>query len=115
MGVLGHELGHLRHRHAMRGLVHASLLSLAAGVFIGDYSSLLAGAPVLFAQMGYSRDLEREADTEALAMLKAAGLSPQGMISFFERLGKEGKGNKLPIAFSSHPPDAERIRFFGGK
>jgi Zn-dependent protease with chaperone function len=115
MGVLGHEMGHLRHRHATRQLVQASLLGLASGLFVGDYSTVMAGAPVLFAQMAYSRDFEREADAEALAMLRAAGLSPQGMVLFFERLAKQGHGNNsMPIAFSSHPADEERIRFFGG-
>jgi len=114
MGVLGHELGHLRHRHAMRQLIQASMLGLATGLFIGDYSTLLAGAPVLFAQMAYSRDFEREADAQALAMLNAAGLSPRGMVLFFERMAKQGRANTLPTAFSSHPADEERIRFFGG-
>ncbi len=121
LGVLAHELGHVRARHGMRMLVQVSLIGAATSVALGDFSSVLAGVPALLGQMAYSRDAEREADAESVRLLRAAGLSPAVMVEFFERARawrqspegrKHGADADLGIAFSSHPADAERIAFF---
>jgi Zn-dependent protease with chaperone function len=120
-------------------LVQATALSGLAAMVVGDFSTVLAGVPVLLGQASYSRDAEREADREAVLILKAAGISPAVMVTLFEKIaaqrneaarpGKAGKPgepvegspscDKLPdqesglgIAFASHPADAERIRYF---
>lgn len=146
VGVLGHELGHVRHRHGMRMLVKAAFIGMVSSLAFGDFSGILAAAPALLGTAAYSRDFEREADHEAVRVLRAAGLSPLAMVTLFERLAdvKAGAGpaasasaasgaastpasqaapgdrarpaardeSGLGIAFSSHPADAERIRFF---
>jgi Zn-dependent protease with chaperone function len=117
VGVLGHELGHVKHRHGMRLLLRSSVAGLATGVLIGDFSTLLALAPALLAEQSYSRDFEREADQYALTILRGARLDPSPMARFFERVAeqrKESAGSPVAIAFSSHPADAERIAFFRG-
>lgn len=117
-GVLAHELGHLRHRHGLQAIVQAGLLGALAAVVLGDVSSVLATAPVLLGQAAYARDAEREADAEAARVLRAAGLAPRRMVLLFERLQAwrdaqpEGRRFEPPIAFASHPADAERIRYF---
>jgi Zn-dependent protease with chaperone function len=113
IGVMAHELGHVQHRHGMRGVVQASVVGAAASVMVGDFSTLLAGVPALLAQLGYSRDAEREADAHAVRVLRASGRSPVAMVVMFERLQPEmAKLPRLPIALASHPPDDERVRFF---
>ena len=123
-GVLAHELGHVRHRHGMRMVVQASVIGLVSSLAFGDFSSVLAGAPVLLGQQSYSRDAEREADAHSAAVLKAAGISPAVMVGFFEKMNalpadkehgvERGKGSAswLGIAIASHPADEERIAFF---
>lgn len=125
--VLAHELGHVRKRHGLRLLVQATALGGLASLVVGDFSSVLAAAPVLLGQASYSREAEREADAEALRILRAAGISPMVMVKLFEKLdevriekGQPDKGRGKPgaeesllgIAIASHPADAERIRFF---
>jgi predicted Zn-dependent protease len=117
-GVLAHELGHVRHRHGMLLVVQASLLAAAAGLVIGDFSSVLATVPAVLGQAAYSRDFEREADREAIDVLKANGLKAGRMAVLFERLAawrrqhaKDDLG-VLPIAVASHPADEERSRVF---
>ncbi|SFB95052.1 Peptidase family M48 [Polaromonas sp. OV174] len=122
--VLAHELGHVRHRHGLRMLIQTAALSGLAGVVLGDFSSVLAGMPVLLGQASYSREAEREADREAVRVLKAAGISPAVMLTLFDRLeAKRRKAEKgddkalgqdswLGIAFASHPPDADRVSYF---
>ncbi len=121
VGVLGHELGHLRHRHGMRMLVQASVLGAAAGALYGDFSTLFAQVPVLLGQASYSRGFEHEADVDSVQLMKADGISPAVMARFFAQLRQPRPGDKaasapaspqLPIALASHPADAERIRFF---
>ena len=113
LGVLGHELGHVRHRHGMRALVQFGLLSAATSVALGDFSSWLAGAPALLGQLDYSRQAEREADTDAARLLRCNGISPAVMVLLFERLRTTGPGARdLPVALASHPMDEARIAFF---
>jgi len=128
IGVLAHELGHVKRRHGMRLVVQATVLGAVSSLVWGDFSTLLATVPVLLGQNAYSRDFEREADLDAIALLRANGLSPAVMAELFERLaakraavakaasGVAGKGGlfdgDLGIAFASHPDDAERIQRF---
>ena len=123
-GVLAHELGHVQHRHGMRMVVQASVIGLVSSVVLGDFSGVLAGAPVMLGQQSYSRDAEREADAHSAAVLEAAGVSPAVMVAFFEKMnatraesgrsaGREGGApGWLGIAIASHPADEERIAFF---
>lgn len=132
IGVLGHELGHVQRRHSMRLLVQASMLGAVSSLVWGDFNTLLSTVPVLLGQSAYSRDFEREADRDAVALLRANGLSPALMAELFERLaqqreavkvakaasggdGSDGDGfgsGVLGIAFASHPADAQRIQSF---
>jgi Zn-dependent protease with chaperone function len=118
LGVLGHEYGHVRLRHGMQSLARLTLASAAVSVVVGDFSSLLGAVPLLLAQMDYSRAAEREADAEAVRLLRANRLSPEAMVVFFERMAARQSSRRsreeggVPIALSSHPADAERIRFF---
>lgn len=111
-GVLAHELGHVRERHGMRLLLQASAVGLLAGAVWGDFSTLLAGVPLLLGQAAYARDAEREADAEAARVLRDAGLSPAVMVAFFEKLAATQGAHDVGIAFASHPADAQRIAFF---
>ncbi|WP_431095970.1 M48 family metallopeptidase [Polaromonas aquatica] len=103
--VLAHELGHVRHRHGLRMLVQVTALGGLAAMVVGDFSTVLAGVPVLLGQASYSRDAEREADQEAVRILKAAGISPAVMVTLFERIAaqkdEETKKNDKPGASGS--------------
>ncbi len=117
IGVLGHELGHVRRRHGMRMLVQATLIGAAASIAWGAFSAALAAAPALLGNSAYSRDFEREADAEAVALLRANGISPVVMVELFERLaakraGAPRGGFDHGIALASHPADAERTQRF---
>lgn len=120
LAVLAHELGHVQHRHGMRMLIQGSAVGLVAGLIWGDASGLLAAVPIVLGQASYSRDAERQADQFAADVLLAAGRPPSVMVRLFERLEKHQKKEQrgenpwstIGIAFSSHPADEERVRFF---
>lgn len=139
LGVLGHELGHLQHRHSLRRLLQALGVGVLVNLWVGDVSSVLASVPVLLLDQKYSRDFERESDQYAIDMMQANGLPLTPMAVLFEKMGKasardegehrhgdqraerqRGRGAEEdeeaaedeaePLEyFSSHPSDAERI------
>lgn len=116
LGVVAHELGHVRLRHGLRMTIEAAAVSAWMGLWIGDTSAVLAGAPTMLLQAGYSRGHERAADDEALRILQAARVDPRGMVQFFAALRAavpKRDGNDPLFGLSTHPPDSERERLFG--
>ena len=85
-GVLGHELGHVQHRHGMRMLVQVSVMGAASSLLWGDFSGILATVPLWLGQAHYSREAERESDAYSVQVLRASGIAPTVMVSLFERL-----------------------------
>lgn len=116
MGVLAHELGHIERRHNVKSIVSGLGITtgaLALTLFLGaDISEwIMRGSNLL--NLKYTRDHEREADDRGLYYLKNAGISPLGMIAFFERLSKaeiSGAAAELITIISTHPSSSERIR-----
>jgi len=57
----------------------------------------------------YSRRQESEADHIGLILMARAGYDPRGAIPFWQRMMKEGHGQR-PAFLSDHPADAKRIK-----
>jgi predicted Zn-dependent protease len=115
LGVVAHELGHVRERHGLRLVFEAGAITVLTGWWLGDFSSILSAAPALAAQAGYSRDHERSADLEARRVMRAADIDPAAMVTFFQALNRAvpGRdGDNLAFGLATHPVDSERIRFF---
>lgn len=112
--VLAHELGHVRERHGLRLMLQASATGLFMAWYVGDFSSLLAGAPTVLLHASYSRTMEAEADAYAVRMLKANGRSPERLATMLERLEashRKGKSKDEPIPYlDSHPATAARVQ-----
>ncbi|WP_166443671.1 M48 family metallopeptidase [Rhabdaerophilum calidifontis] len=111
-GVLAHEIGHVIHRDAMRGLISDATLSVLVGLVIGDITggSTLAILSKALAGSAYSRENESEADRVSIALMRAAGADPRAINRFFRRIAPlDGDGRSLLDAFRSHPVTGERI------
>lgn len=107
-GVLAHEVAHVELRHGTQAMVKNLGMRALLGVLIGDWSGGVvdeAGARLL--EMKFSRDAEQAADREALIRLDKAGISPNGLLAFFERLSKDEAHS--PALLSTHPLAAERV------
>ena len=111
-GVLGHEMGHVRHRDTMQALIRQLGLSVLLGGFNGDVGGYVNGALA----MSYSRDAESQADEASIAALKRANISPSDTASFFDRMGQLEKSmGKMADALSymsSHPLSEGRRKAF---
>jgi predicted Zn-dependent protease len=79
--VLGHEIEHIDHFHAVgRVQIAAQLRSLDL-----DAVADLAELPISLWQAGYSKDEELEADREGLRLAASAGYSAQGALNLLDR------------------------------
>jgi len=116
LAVLAHEIGHVVHRHALRGVLQNSAVALLVAFAMGDVLSVtsLAGAlPTLIVEAKFSRDFEREADQYAVEFLRARRIPLRHGAAILKRLAE--RGGDLPAGLeylSSHPGIEERARRF---
>lgn len=112
-GVLAHEIGHVAHHHAIKGLVRQfgieQLLKAMTGGF-SDLGTLGSGGTLLLA-LRNGRAFERDADATAVELLEKLGLRADGVAHFFERMLEQHPNDAAAMIgiWSSHPPTKERI------
>jgi Zn-dependent protease with chaperone function len=94
MGVLLHELGHIKNRHSMRNVLQAAAVTAVISVWLGDVSSLVTAIPAAMASMKYSRDLETEADDFAIAAMRALRIPGQPTADLFAELERAEVGKR---------------------
>jgi len=117
VGVLGHEIGHVTHRHAVAqhrnmilgqvGVIAGVILVPQLGNMIGTMST---GLQLLF--LKYSRDAEREADELGVEYSTRIGYDAREMARFFNTLERQRVGTQaaeLPEFMSTHPNPGDRF------
>jgi Zn-dependent protease with chaperone function len=105
-GVLAHEIQHVELRHGTRAILRALPLQAAVSMIGDGRGAALIG---MFGALSYARGDESEADREGIRLLQAAGVDPQGMIAFFEKLDAQQGSTPAPLTyFSTHPATEER-------
>ncbi|HOS44642.1 MAG TPA: M48 family metalloprotease, partial [Armatimonadota bacterium] len=116
--VLGHEMTHIKERHAKgqseRATGGALLGALLAAVLGGGESAIRMGADIVGGlTLGhYSRKDERRADTGGLELMARAGYDPQRAPAAMQRLiDRYGRGDaSVPVLgwFATHPDSRTR-------
>lgn len=115
-GVIAHEIGHGAARHGTQLMTRAYGYNLIAALALGQNPSQgkqiaaqLLGTGIL---TNYSRGAEREADRLGVNYTYRAGYDPEGMETFFGKLGnlRQRRPSKVEQFFSSHPLTEERVR-----
>lgn len=112
-GVLAHELGHVSHDHIgqqigsatrFRGITSFGGILRGPGRRLTESIGGLIGGPIL---LSHSRAHEREADDRAVDYTAAAGIDPDGLARWFERLSR---GEKRGLQFlRTHPYSSDRV------
>ena len=108
-GVIAHEIGHIRALHPTAGLIRQLGLANMFGLLFG--SGTLANIAGMAANLSYSRDMEREADRTAIALLQQAGIATRPLARLLRAMAKREKNREgivLPEFFSTHPGTDER-------
>ena len=120
--VLSHEMGHVTARHMAKIVNKARGTSFVANIFafaiailtgnpyLGNLGSAAAGLGAQAFMTTFTRDAEREADSLAVETMTNAGWNPEGMVTMFETLKKEGGGGGGPQFLATHPATDERIQ-----
>jgi predicted Zn-dependent protease len=113
-GVMGHEIGHVVHRHGAEHLATQQLtqgLAGAAVIAAGDPNSgQLAEVIGQLVNMKYGRDDELECDTYGVRLMAEAGYDPRSMVTVMQILAEAGGGQRPPEFFSTHPNPDNRIQ-----
>lgn len=116
LAVLGHEIGHVAERHALRLTLENSLIGLFAFAYFGDVNqvaALMSALPAILSHSHYSRSHEEEADTFALSVMQQHGIARQHFATILERLQQtHGATPEMLKYVGTHPPTGERIARF---
>jgi beta-barrel assembly-enhancing protease len=101
-GVLAHEMGHLELRHPTRGMIQQLGLSAVISLMFGGNAA--GDVAYIATALSYTREMEREADARALALLQRANIRADGLASFFREMAKEKDADgAFPDWLSTHP------------
>ena len=119
--VMAHELGHVSARHLASRIERSKKIGMAtmAGVLAGILAGgKAAGALVtgsiaagIQAELGYSREDERQADQLGFKYAHSSGFDPRGMITTLKKIQRErwyGSGG-IPPYLLTHPGTPERM------
>jgi predicted Zn-dependent protease len=117
-GVLGHEVGHVIHRHAAEQIAKSQLgasLAQAVGVAASDGSdggqraAMIAAMVNQVVQLRYGRAAESESDRYGIDEMASAGYDPNAMLDVMKILASAGGGQRPPEWLSSHPLPETRV------
>ena len=118
-GTLGHEIGHVIQRHAVKQTETAQKANVGVAVLCTLTSICESGLANAAVQVGgtaffarHSRLDELQADSEAVVNVMRAGYDPEGIPDLFEGLLKEREYQPTIVDgwFASHPLEEARIQ-----
>ena len=113
LGLLAHEAGHIHYRHGLRHLVRTTLVGVVFSLFFGDLSGLtaaIANNGKMLIHLRYSRQSEEEADAFAAGLLNNSEIGAGGLITFFQNIEERVGEYSIPVSYSTHPKNKERIK-----
>ena len=112
-GVLGHEIGHVVHRHSAVHMANEELTQdLIQSVVVGAGSmsgAQMAAAVGQMINLKYGRNDELESDASGVKYMCASGYNPRAMIRVMQILKEASGGHNVPEFQSSHPSPENRI------
>jgi predicted Zn-dependent protease len=122
-GVLGHEIGHVIHRHSAQHIAKGQLgqdLVRAVGVGasgqdngqLAYYAAQMANNMI---QLKYGRGDELESDGYGVERMAQAGYDPREMAGVMAILKKAGGGGGRPEFTSTHPDPGNRTQQIEGQ
>lgn len=117
VGVLAHELAHVKERHGLRHVIQQAGVFMLISTLLGDMtslSSLGSALPMMLVESGYSRHFEQEADAQAGRYFLARGHSLQPYKDLLQRLTKDDTLPGVAAFLASHPQPEQRLRALDG-
>ena len=116
-GVLAHEIQHVLLRHTMHLIVRHVSTAFIIAALSGDASGMVSyalQAAQTLQTLSYSRNAEDQADEQGYQLLQQARINPEGMLTFFAKLGKEHPEDTVFRYLSTHPATKDRLAHLRG-
>lgn len=113
VGLIGHEVAHVNHRHSMKMMCRNLSGYLFVSAILGDANAVMAtiGDNVNNLQsLSFSRKFEHKADVEGFEIIALNRTNPMGMSNLFKRL-QDKEFVSIPEFLSSHPVTTDRINY----
>lgn len=122
--VLAHEIGHVQNRHGIKAIKNSRAWDAAktAGAeaakagggrdvvaISGAFGDLVGDLTTEIMVKGYGRDLEKQADKDAVRILSRVGYDPHALVTMLQAMDKKLKPGGLDFA-KTHPKPADRIK-----
>jgi predicted Zn-dependent protease len=109
--VVGHELMHLKNRDAIASFGSSILVSIAISSVFGSNSSasFLGNKGTVVTMMGFSRDMESEADAGASQGLLSRYGHTGGGTEFFDYIMSHHDEPEWELLFRTHPLSEDRV------
>ena len=107
-GVLGHEIGHVIHRHgaermASQGFIQGLIQSVLIGSGGSQSMAQIANTVGQYSSMKYGRDQELESDDLGVRIMAESGYNPEDLLGVMDILEASSGGNRVPEFQSTHP------------
>jgi len=118
-GVLGHEIGHVVHRHAAEHLAKQQFTQVLIGAAAvagssdrsdGRQAAAIAAVVGEVVNLRFSRQDELEADAAGVKALGEAGYDPRSLAKVMEVLKSVSGRSGRPDFLSTHPDPGDRLQ-----
>jgi len=114
IGIMAHEMAHVKYRHGLRSVFQNAGIFLLISSLVGDVASITsiaASLPTLLAKANYSREFEKEADRVAGLYLINKGWGTKQYQDILLRITKKMSSLPGESVLSSHPVTEERVKY----
>ncbi len=105
VGVIGHELGHFKHKDHLKGFGNSLILAFMS-LFLENHYGLLFDSSLKLSQAKYSQRAEYDADIFGLQVMECGYGNVLSATTLFERLDD---GKKWKYFLETHPDFTSRI------
>ena len=119
-GVLGHEIAHITHKHALQTLQRSKLLSGLSGLTLaamdkdeGLFDQVINEVSDVLFTRGLDKNLEFEADQFGMEYAYRMGYHPAGLKDFINILG-QSSSRESSVLVSTHPGPGARFQALTG-
>jgi len=112
-GVLGHEITHVSHKHAVNAIQKGNMVkagSDVAGNRVAFLDSLTNKVYEIVLENKFDRNDEMDSDKTGVSLAQKLGYAPNGLAQFLTRLDQRNKDTPAQNGlFASHPDTKARI------
>jgi len=117
-GVLAHEIAHVACKHALQSLKRSKLIEGVGTIATANsndekrqkYMNRIGNLQNILFDKGLDKNMEYEADLNAIKTLYKTGYDPEGLVNVLNKLQNKQNYNNQPGSwFSTHPPLKYRI------